>query len=257
MPFKEQFGLGGYLISNRNGAGGVNTIQFMPSGAYRITKDASGEHQLSVGAQMGILYKSFDPDRFTYETQFNPVAPEVFDPGIASGENFAKMNRLKFDAAMGVFYKYRKADWQAHPFFGYSVYHVTRPDQSFTGIAKDKLPMRWVYQLGADWKVNEQINVKPLIQYMAMAKAHDLNIGATGSYLLKDTQYTLLGGLNYRTRDAFIIQLGMKYGPHVFMFSYDINTSSLNDYTNGRGAFELSLRLTGIKGTPMFNPRFR
>jgi type IX secretion system PorP/SprF family membrane protein len=256
MPFKDQFGLGGYLISNRNGAGGLNTIQFMPSGAYRVTKDPNGEHQLSVGAQMGILYKTFDPNRYTYEPQFSPDAPEIFDPSISNGENFAKVSLLKFDAAMGVFYKYNKTDWKAHPFLGYSVYHVSRPSQTFTGNGKDKLPMRWVYQFGADWKVNDQISVKPMILYMLMAKAHELNIGATGSYLLKETDYTILGGLNYRAKDAFIIQAGMKFAQHIFMLSYDINTSSLNNYTNGNGAFEISIKLTGIKGTPLFNPKF-
>jgi len=28
---------------------------------------------------------------------------------------------------------------------------------------------------------------------MYTAKAHDLNIGATGSYILKETKYTILG----------------------------------------------------------------
>ena len=257
MSFKKQFGLGGYLISNRNGAGGLNTIQFMPSGTYRITKDENGEHLLAVGAQMGILYKSFDPNRYTYEKQFNPDATEVFDQSISSGESFGKMNIIKFDAAMGTFYKYNKSDWKAHPFLGYSVYHISRPNQSLSGIQKDKLPMRWVYELGVDWKANDQVNVKPMILYMLTAKAHELNIGATSSYLLKDTQYTLLGGLNYRTEDAFIIQLGMKYGPHIFMFSYDINTSNLNTYTNGRGGFEFSIVFTVIKGKALFNSRFK
>lgn len=256
MPFKEQFGMGGYLLSNRNGAGGMNTIQFMPSGAYRITKDENGEHLLSVGAQMGIIYNSIDPNRYTYEAQFSPDGPALFDQTAWSGEYFVKTSSLKFDAAMGVYYKYKKADWKAHPFFGYAVYHVTRPNQSFTTIEKDKLPMRWVYQLGADYEINEDVNVKPAILYMAQAKAHELNIGATGSYHLKETAYDILFGLNYRAKDAFIIQAGMRYNQHQLTFSYDINTSGLNDYTNGRGAFEVSLTLKGTKGKPMFRPKF-
>lgn len=257
MPFKKQFGLGGYLISNRNGAGGINSIQVMPSAAYRITKDADGEHQLSVGAQAGIIYRSFDPERYTYEKQFSPDSPTIFDQTIASGETFNKMSQVKFDAGMGVFYKYKKSDWKAHPFVGYSVYHLTRPNQTFTDIQKDKMPMRWVYQLGAHYKINEKVTVTPVILYMIQAKAQELNLGATGDYLLKDTKYTILYGLNYRSKDALILQAGMKYGPHIFMFSYDINVSSLNDYTNGKGAFEFSVKLTGIKGTSLFNPQFK
>lgn len=257
MAFKEQYGLGGYLISNRNGAGGMNTIQVMPSGAYRITKDKNGEHQLAAGLQLGIIYNSIDPDRYTYEKQFTPDGPAVFDQNVWNGEYFVKQSILKPDASLGTFYKYKRADWKAHPLVGLSIFHATRPNRSFTTLEKDKLPMRWVYQLGADWKVNEQVDIKPMIMYMQMAKAHELNFGATGSYLLKDSKSSILGGLNYRTQDAFIIQLGMKYDRHIFMFSYDINTSYLSNYTHTKGAFEFTIRLTGIKGRPLFNPRFK
>jgi hypothetical protein len=73
---------------------------------------------------------------------------------------------------------------------------------------------------------------------------------------MKDTKYDLLGGINYRWKDALVIQLGGKYDQHTFAFSYDINISGLNDYTNGRGAFEFSVILTGFKGKALFNPKF-
>ena len=256
MPYK-QFGLGGYLISNRNGMGGLNTINVMPSASYRVTKSETGPHYLSVGLQMGILYKSFNPNRFTYEKQYSPDASTVFDPSVSSGENFNKINSLKPDANMGVFYKYKDVERKVHPWLGFAVYHVTKPNESLTGFAKSKLPMRWVYQVGADYEANEKIIVTPMILYMGQAKAHELNLGVIMSYQLKeDGMYCLIGGLNYRNKDAFIIQAGMKYDRHLFTFSYDINTSYLSAYTNGRGAFELSILLTGIKGKPLFNPKF-
>lgn len=255
MPYK-QYGLGGYLIHNRNGLGGLNTINFMPSASYKITNEMRSPHNLSVGVQMGILYKSFDPNNFTYDNQYSSDAPSGFNTSLPSGENFGKTSLTKFDANMGVFYKYKKDEWKAHPFFGYSVYHITRPNQSLTGVTKDKIPMRWVLQGGADYKITEEINIIPTILYMNEGKAHELNIGSTGFYHLKDTKYDVMGGLNYRVKDAFIIQAGMKYDQHVFRFSYDINTSSLKNYTNGKGAFEFSILLSGIKGKPMFNPKF-
>ncbi|MBI4944761.1 MAG: PorP/SprF family type IX secretion system membrane protein [Bacteroidetes bacterium] len=253
MPYKE-YGLGGYLIQNRNGPGGLNTINFMPSASYKITKEANSPHNLSVGAQMGILYKSFDPNNFTYDNQVAPEDPSGFNHNLLSGENFNKTSIVKFDANMGVFYKYKKPEWQAHPFFGYSVYHVTKPNQSLTGITKDRIPMRWVLQGGAEYKINEEINIRPTLLFMNQGRAHELNIGSIGFYHLKDTKYDVMGGLNYRVKDAFIIQAGMRYEQHIFRFSYDINTSSLNNYTHGKGAFEFSILLTGIKGKPMFNP---
>ena len=254
-PWK-QYGFGGYLIHNRNGGGGLNTINFMPSASYKITDELNSPHNLSVGLQMGILYRSFDPNHFSYDEQFTTSDPSGFNTDLPSGENFAKVSILKLDANMGVFYKYKKLEWQAHPWGGFSVYHVTRPNQSLTGNEKDRMPMRWVYEAGADYKITEEISAMPMLLYMFQGKAHELNIGAMGFYHLKETKYDVLAGLNFRAKDAFIIQAGMKYDQHIITFSYDINTSYLNNYTNGRGAFEFSVILSGTKGKPLFNPKF-
>lgn len=256
MPYKL-YGLGGYLIHNRNGVGGLNTISVMPSAAYKISNETNTPHNLSVGAQLGIIYRSFDPNHFTYDNQFSPDDPDGFDQNISSGENFSKTSSIKLDANMGVFYRYKNEGWKVHPSCGFAVYHTTKPNQSFTGIQKDKTPMRLVLELGADYQITEEISTTPMILYMNQGKAHELNIGTIGFYHFGDTKYDVLLGLNYRTRDAFIIQAGMKYGQHIFTFSYDINTSYLNDYTNGRGAFEFSVLLSGIKGQPLFNPKFK
>lgn len=256
MPYKL-YGIGAYLIHNRNGAGGLNTINFMPSAAYKITNEIATPHNLSVGAQIGIIYRSFDPNHFTYDAQFSTDDSSGFDQSIPSGENFDKTSLLKFDANMGVFYKYKKTEWKTNPWGGFAVYHVTRPNQSLTGNTKDKMPMRWVYEAGADYKISEEIRATPMILYMLQGKAHELNIGAIGFYHMKETKYDILAGLNYRWKDALILQAGMKYEEHVITFSYDINTSYLNNYTNGRGAFEFSILLSGFKGKPLLNPKFR
>ncbi|MBI4929430.1 MAG: PorP/SprF family type IX secretion system membrane protein [Bacteroidetes bacterium] len=259
MPYNnwgKEFGVGGYLIHSRNGKGGLNTLNFMPSIAYKITNDVSGPHNLSVGLQMGILYKSFDPNNFTYDNQYNPDADGGFDVNTSSGENFEKTSWLKFDANMGVFYKYKKPEWKAQPWGGFSIYHATKPKQTFTNVTKDRMPMHFILQAGADYKINEDIKIIPSLLFMKQAKAYEFTIGSLGFYKMKETPYEIIGGLNYRWKDAFIIQAGMKYEQHIFKLSYDINTSYLNNYTNGRGAFEFSLVLTGINGKPLFNPKF-
>ena len=116
--------------------------------------------------------------------------------------------------------------------------------------------LSFVLQGGADYKITEVISATPVILYMLQGKAHEFSIGAIGFYHMKDTKYDILGGLNYRWKDALVLQVGMQYEQHIIKFSYDINTSYLNDYTNGRGAFEFSLLLAGQKGKPLFNPKF-
>ena len=257
MPYSnwgKDFGVGGYIIHNRNGRGGLNTLNVMPSASYNITGKSNGPHALSVGLQMGILYKSYDPNSFTYDSQYN--GNNGFDQNMSSGETFSKTSLLKFDANMGVFYKFKKAEWKAQPWGGFSVFNVTRPNLSLTGIEKDKLPMRWAFRAGADYTLNDQITLHPMILYMNQAKAYEFNIGSLGFYKLKETKYEIIGGLNYRWKDAFIIQAGMRYDQHIFKISYDINTSYLNNYTNGRGGFEFGIVLSGISGKPLFNAKF-
>ncbi len=228
----------------------------MPSAAYKISNEVSTPHNLSVGVQLGIIYKSFDPSHFTYGNQFSVDDPDGFNTDLPSGETWSKTSMLKLDANMGVFYKFKKSEWKAHPWGGLAVYHLTQPNQTLTGFEKDRLPMRWVTEIGADYKISEELSVTPMLLYMNQAKAYELNMGAIGFYHIKDTKYDVLGGLNYRLKDALVIQLGMKYDQHIFTFSYDINTSYLNNYTNGKGAFELSVILSGTKGKPLFNPKF-
>ncbi|HEY4800357.1 MAG TPA: PorP/SprF family type IX secretion system membrane protein [Bacteroidia bacterium] len=255
MPYKD-YGLGGYLIHNSNGPGGLNTLNFMPSAAYKITKDEKSPHYLTVGAQMGILYRSYDPNSFTYDNQFSPDVAGGFNTNISNGENFSKAHLLKFNASMGAFYKLNKEEWQAHPWIGYAVYNMPRPNMSLTGVEKDKLPMRWVIETGADYKINEAVTLKPMLLYMYQGAAHEFNIGSKCFYKIGDTKYDVTGGLFYRAKDAFIIQAGMRYEQHIITFSYDINTSYLNNYTSGRGAFELSIILSGFYGRPLLNPKF-
>jgi hypothetical protein len=87
-------------------------------------------------------------------------------------------------------------------------------------------------------------------------KAYELNLGAIVFYHMKDTKYDLLGRLNYRWKGTIIVQLGGKYNQHVLTFGYDINISGLSNYANGRGAFDISILLSGFKGKLFIRPKF-
>lgn len=254
MPFHKwdrNFGLGAYLINNRTGSGHFNTLNFMVSAAYDIMNKSDGEHYLTTGLQMGIIYKSFNPDTYTYDIQYS-YAEGGFDQSIASGENFSKTSLVKFDANYGIYYKYLDKDKKAHPFAGFSIQHLTRPNESFTA-QKSRLPMRFNFYGGCDVQVDEKIKLVPKFLYMNSAKASEINLGMLMYYKIKETTYEALVGADYRHKDAVAIHAGIKQDQHVFRFSYDINTSYLNNFTGGRGAWELSLILTGEKGKPLFD----
>lgn len=248
MPYKR-FGMGAYIIDNKAGTGGFGTLNFMLSGAYNIMKDASGRNNLTAGMQLGILYKSFDLSKFTFDTQYSPSAQGGFDTGISSGENFDKTGIVRLDAALGVFYKYRDKNKKVNPFGGFSVYHLNKPNESFTDY-ESRLPMRWVLHAGTDIQANEKLKIVPGVLFMTQAKATEININALGYYQIKESDYDAVFGLGYRHKDAIMVQLGLKQKNNVVRVSYDINTSYLANFTGNRGGIEFSLIYTGFKKVP-------
>lgn len=240
----NRFGLGGFIISNRSGAGNLNTLNALLSGAYSITSDPSGKQNLSVGIQVGIIQRNFNPSELTFDSQYDDTKG-IFDPGIYNGENFSKTNLVRFDAGLGISYVKMDSTEQFNPFGGFSIFHVTRPNESFSS-EKYLLPMRFVLHGGINIKINDLFYVVPNLLLMYQAKAREINPGALVYYNIR-APYFLIGGLNYRNKDAFIIHLGLKHKSNIYRISYDINSSSLNAYSNGRGAIEFSIVFFGKK----------
>ena len=224
----------------------------MLSAAYDILNKADGKHYLTTGVQIGIIYTSFNPNNFSYDNQYS-AATGGFDNNIPSGETFPATSTVRLDVNYGLYYKYIDKEKNVHPFAGFSIQHVNEPYVSLTEL-KARMPMRFNFQGGCDFQVNEALKLSPRILYMSEASASEINVGILAYYKLKDP-YQLLGGIDYRLNDAFIIHAGIKEGRHTFRFSYDVNTSYLKTFSAGKGAWEFSLILTGEKGKPLFSTK--
>ncbi len=242
MPYKK-WGFGAYLIDNIAGTGNYSTLNFVTSGAYQITQDAENTHHLTAGLQLGIMQKSMNKNDLLFESQY--TNSNGLDPEITSGELFSKQNLLRFDANVGIFYKYRNSNKKANPYAGFSVYHITMPDESFTA-QKSRTPMRFNVNIGCNLHVNAQVLLIPTVLYMNQRQAQEINMGLKSYYTFKDSPYNMLLGLNYRWQDAFVLQLGVKEGNNEFRLSYDIVTSYLKNYSGSRGGFEMGVIYTGM-----------
>lgn len=248
MKYKRM-GFGAILLDNQAGAGNFNTLSFLLAASYSVIKDQNSPHTLTGGLQAGILNKSFNPNKYLYESQYN-ASTGTLDESMNSGEVYGTTNLLKFDANVGIFYRYKDKANKYYPFVGFSIFHVTKPGQSFTDV-KSKLPMRFNFNPGCEFVVNEKVNLTPSILYMNQAKASEFNISVLGTYKIKEKN-DIIYGLNYRWKDALIIHAGLKKDNIVFRMSYDVNISYLSAYTGNRGAFELSLVIGGKKGESPF-----
>ncbi|MBA3683063.1 MAG: PorP/SprF family type IX secretion system membrane protein [Bacteroidetes bacterium] len=252
MPYiikDKKIGLGAFLINNNTGSGNMNTTQFMLSGSYNILdKKALGRHVLTTGLQIGVLYKTFNTKNLYYDNQYSySVDGGSFDKSVTSGETYSSLNLTRFDANIGIYYKMIDITKKYHPYVGFSMAHLTKPNEAFFGDIS-RMPIKIRFYGGCDLKVNEEIDVTPRFLYLNQAKAYEITAGILASYLLKEQKIKLLFGSDYRYKDAVIINAGAKNDALSLRFSYDINSSYLNKYTNGRGAWEISLSYTGVKG---------
>jgi type IX secretion system PorP/SprF family membrane protein len=251
MPMRawhKNWGVGGYLIDNNAPTGGFNTFTFMPSVAYLIT--SSNKQYLTTGLQLGFFYKDFNPNNFTFGDQYT-ASDGTFNQNLPSGETFANTSMFRFDVNWGIYYKFIQRGKKWHPFAGLSIQHVTEPNESFTSV-KSLLPMRFNFNAGCDIQASYELKLVPSILIMNSAAVTEADFGLLAYYKINNSTFTPILGGDYRLNDAFVINVGVKQNEHVFRISYDVNTSYLNNFTGGRGAWEFSLIVTGFKGSPLF-----
>lgn len=242
MPM-ERWGVGALMMDHIAGTSNFSTFQFLLSGAYRITSDNSKNHFLAAGLQMGIFQKRFSTTNLLFENQYNGI--DGLDPSLPTGEtSLNDLSIVRFDANVGVYYKYIDPNRHFDPSAGFSLYHLSMPNESFTG-QKAKLPIRFNGTAACDIHANEDFTITPNVLFMYQRKAMELNAGLMFSYIMPDSPYDLLAGASYRHKDAIVVHLGLKQGNNIFRISYDIVTSPLKKYGGSRGGFEMGVIYSG------------
>jgi type IX secretion system PorP/SprF family membrane protein len=248
---RGKWGWGLQLANFRAGIGGYNVFQAMPSFAYKFALDKKRHHFISAGVGVGFFQKSIKASSLTFANQYVKTNGGEFDNSISSGENFAGNGIFKLDVNVGMMYYFAKPTSRVNPFGGFTVFHVNNPKESFLS-ESNKLPPRLEVLGAARIVINDKIAVTPKVFYQHEKGANELTFSADGQFYIEKYDLFVLGGFTYRNRDAAILMLGGKFNNIVARFSYDINTSSLNNVSNGRGASELSV--TYIMKRPDPNP---
>ncbi|MGL5891446.1 MAG: PorP/SprF family type IX secretion system membrane protein [Bacteroidia bacterium] len=240
MPI-DRFGAGLLIMDHIAGTSNFGTFQFLASGAYKITSDNSRNHFLTAGLQMGFFQKRFNAGNLLFESQYTN---DGLDGSLPSGEVFDRQSITRFDANIGIFYKYLDKNKLFDPSAGFAIYHLTMPNESFTG-TKSQLPMRFTSTAACDIHATTDFIITPNVLFMYQRKAFELNMGVMTEYRVNNTPYRLMAGANYRHKDAVVFQLGLRQGSSMFRLSYDILTSRLKYFGGTRGAFEMGVVYTG------------
>lgn len=248
---KGKWGFGGQIANFRAGTGGYNVVSVLPSAAYKISFGQKRYSFISTGVQVGFFQKSINAASLTFANQYVKTNGGEFNTALSTNENFSNNGILNLDVTAGAMYYYANPFSMINPFGGVTVYHINNPTESFLG-QSNKLPLRTQGILGARVAVTPVISIIPKVFIQYQEKALELTYAAQGQFYISNYDLFLLGGITYRNKDAAIIEFGAKYAKFIGRISYDINTSSLNNVSRGRGGSEFSL--TYIFSTPNPNP---
>jgi type IX secretion system PorP/SprF family membrane protein len=227
--------------------------------------------RLSLGIQGNYGQTGLDPTKMQWGSQYNGLN---FDPALTNGSGIDFQGFTYGSVSAGIAYWYTKRDRNViasapqDAKIGLAVYHLNRPKFTF-GNATDKdniLRMRFVLHgsalLGTDV---ENLYWYPNLNVMVQGSQHEVLMGCLAKYRLRsaskttgfNSEWAISGGLDIRVTnilDAIIPQIYLGIGNFDIGLSYDVNISRLNNASNFRGGFELSLRFINPDGYIHRNP---
>ena len=237
-------GIGGVLLSDKAGSGGLRSDKFYGSLAYHQMLGNSS--LLSAGFNLGYVSKRIDPTNLKFPDQFNG---KFFDATIAPGVQFTNINIDYFDLQVGLNYAYFPKE-EIYINAGYSIHHVNKPTETFFGDNTNvgKIPIRQIGFVNALLKVSPRVIINPNIYFTTQAKALEINAGINANYNLDeyDNDKQLIVGLYHRYKDAVIPLIGFETKKVAITFTYDATISTLRNFNTFRGGSEISIVKKGV-----------
>jgi len=235
----DRVGVGFNVIDQSAGDAGFNYFAAYGSFSYAITVSGDGYQQLRFGLQAGMISRSFDVNKIQLDDQYNPLTG--YDPNLPGYENFSTTGATVFDAGAGIYYADADPSKQANLFGGFSVAHLTQPQDPFaTEGINSKLPMRFTIHGGLRIHASDDIDITPHLIYIRQDQNQEKDIGVYSEFKA-DNYNGFIMGVMYRFNDAAIADAGYHFNNMIIGLSYDFNTSALNAATNSQGGVELSL----------------
>jgi type IX secretion system PorP/SprF family membrane protein len=232
------FSLGLLGLFDQSLAGGYKSVNASASLAYHKGLDAEGVNSIAAGFQFTYASRSINVSALDFATQFTGSG---FNNNLPSFESIGNTGRNYIDINTGVLYTHKAENMEVY--LGASLYHIGTPNTSFLKNEKFDLPMRYTVHGGSRFVVGQaghELFIGGL--YMEQAGASEKTVGIAYGIGVND-ETKVYAGSWYRIGDAIIPYVGLSYGKLQFGVTYDINNSTLKDYSTKARSLELSLNL--------------
>ena len=236
-------GIGGSLLRDVAGTGNLTSTRAFGSVAYH---QALGLGSLvSAGFNVGWINKRVDFSKLTFDNQWNG---KFFDIGAPSGESFVANQVNYFSLQAGLNYAYYPNE-NTYLNVGFSASNINRPRESFysPNLVDTRIPMRYTTFLNGSFRAGDAWIVNPNVYVSKMSTAWEVVGGLNGQRKLNEDGSTqLMMGAYYRAGDALIPMVGFQQSGFKLTFSYDMTASTLKNYNQTRGAYEVSIIKQGL-----------
>lgn len=233
---RQTAGNGGYSYTTAYGNVAYTGVRFGVNETKRVV----------FGMQAGLIQRRFDRSKLTFGDQWNPITG--YNPGTPSADVLSRTTASALDIGAGVMYFDAQPGKKSNLFAGFSVSHLTRPEDQFSASGNEKFPMRYTAHAGMRFTINDVFSITPNLLYLKQGTAEEKMIGAYAQYKAT-ADVDLMLGANYRFKDAISPFIGFTFKNMVLGASYDINSSDLGKLVNGSNSFEISLSFIGRKAT--------
>ena len=247
-------GVGAVILRDVAGTSVLTSTKVYGSVAYHQMINAGS--LVSLGFNVGWANKRINTSNLTFPGQWNGKFFDVHQTNAAPKLDATNINYI--DMQVGMNYAYFPTS-DVYVNVGFSAMHVNRPKESFfneePGV-NNRVPVRYTGFLNGSFKLNDRVIINPNVSGSMQANAYEIVGGLNAHYNLSgDGEKILIAGAYYRYKDAIIPMVGLGYKDLTFTFSYDVTTSSLSNFNNGRGGFEFSLIKQGVVDRYMGNSR--
>lgn len=242
-----QLGVGGVFLYDQAGDSKLSWTQVGLRVAYDLPLE-DGIH-LRAGAGFDFGQRAFLPEQLQFGDQYNG---ELFDPGQASAERFARQASGLASLSAGLALVYRNPRNRSRVQGGLAASHLNGPSVRFYQADAIQIPIWARFHANGVVAVNDDWDATAVHHFYRQGSYQEILLGIGGRYHLdyKGDDLTLGAGLSYRFGDAFIPQLEVLYTQWRFGLSYDVNTSAFQTATNGRGGLELALHYYIMQAKP-------
>ena len=194
------------------------------SAVYSREVILNSKYNINLGLGVGFFQRSLEFDKLIFQETENYPNINFWFPEINIGgsSRYVVNNRLYIVS-------------------GASFFHINKPKQSFLGNYESRLDSKTNLHLLTNYSVNKKIDFSPALLFSKQNKIQELVCIFDVTYDLRFKKTRLKSGLGYRWKDAMIYNFGIEKDDFEFIVSYDLNTSSFNQATNGHGAVEFFL----------------